>query len=130
MTRAVDLPWPGGEHAFRLGLNDLRTIQQKTDCGPEFLLHKLKIGQWYADELYEVLRVGLIGAGMNHVEARKLVQNAMERDPLIGFKVPAMEVLSNTLFGPADDPVGEDIPVEPTPEPEKTASGNSAPITD
>lgn len=124
------MPWPGGEHAFRLGLSDLETIQQKTDCGPEFLLHKLKIGQWYAGEVYEILRVGLIGGGMDHVSARKLVRNAMDREPLIGFKSPAMEVLAFTLFGPEDDPVGEATPVVPTPEPEQTANGSSARITD
>lgn len=123
---AMVLPWPGGEHAFRLGLRELRAIQQKTDCGPEHLLNKIKFGHWAADELHEILRNGLIGGGMAHVEALKLVDHAFDRSPGIAFKVPAMEVLASYLFGPKDDPVGEDIPVAPTPGIEKTVSGNSA----
>lgn len=127
---ALVVPWPGGEHAFRLGLRELRAIQQKTDCGPEHLLNKIKFGQWTVDELHEVLRQGLIGAGMPHVDALKLVDRAFDTSPGIAFKVPTMEVLSSFLFGPADDPVGEPHPVKPTPENEKTESGSSAPTTD
>lgn len=124
------MPWPGGEHAFRLGLRELRAIQNKTDCGPEHLLNKIKFGQWGVDELHEILRNGLIGAGTPHVEALKLVDRAFDTSPGIAFKVPAMEILSSYLFGPPDDLVGELDPVAPTPEDEKTASGSSAPITD
>ena len=52
----VVIPWPGGEHAFRLGLAELETIQQKTDCGPEYLLHRINAGQWHVCDLIEVLR--------------------------------------------------------------------------
>lgn len=128
--RAAVIRWPGGEHAFRLGLTELQVIQEKTDCGPEFLLHKLNSGQWFAVELIEVLRNGLIGGGMPHVEALKAVRDAFDLHDLIGFKVPVQEVLAVCLYGPADDPVGEPLPVMPTPENEKTDAGSSAPITD
>ncbi|MDN8756763.1 GTA-gp10 family protein, partial [Staphylococcus aureus] len=82
---------------------------------PEYLLHKLSTGQWFAVELIEVLRNGLIGGGMPHVEALKLVRNAFDLHDLISFKVPVQEVLMGCLYGPADDPVGEDQPVMPTP---------------
>ncbi|MEE2860840.1 MAG: gene transfer agent family protein [Pseudomonadota bacterium] len=125
----VVIRWPGGEHAFRLGLAELETIQQKTDCGPEFLLHKLNAAQWNASELVEVLRSGLIGGGMPHVDALKIVRKAFDLHPLISFKVPAQEVLASCLYGPPDDvqddASGEADPVEPTPENEKTASGLS-----
>ena len=56
----VVIPWPGGEHAFRLGLAELETIQQKTDCGPEYLLHRINAGQWHVCDLIEVLRDALL----------------------------------------------------------------------
>lgn len=128
--RAAIIRWPGGEHAFRLGLAELQVIQDKTECGPEWLLHKLNSGQWAAIELVEILRNGLIGGGMGHVEALKAVRNAVELHELISFKVPAQEVLASCLYGPADDPVGEPQPVTPTPEPEQTDAGSSAATTD
>ncbi|WP_339112778.1 gene transfer agent family protein [Thioclava sp. GXIMD2076] len=112
----VVIPWPGGEHAFRLGISELETIQQKTDCGPEHLLLALNAGTWNITQLVHVIRCGLIGGGMAHVEALKLTRNAFDLHPIISFKVPCQEILSVALFGPPDDPAGEDLPVEPTPD--------------
>lgn len=128
--QASVIHWPGGEHAFRLGLGELETVQQRTDCGPEFLLHKLNAGQWAAADMVEIIRNGLIGGGMPHAEALKLVRKTFDLHPLISFKVPCQEILALSLYGPPDDAVGEDMPVTPTPEDEKTASGSSAPTTE
>ena len=131
MTSPVTIQWPGGMHDFRLGIAELETLQQKTDCGPEWLLHRINTGQWKAVDLIEVLRNGLIGGGMAHVEALKSVRNAFDLHPLIGFKIPAQTVLAACLYGPPDDPVGEPSPVNPTPaENDQTGGGSSAPITD
>lgn len=130
MTQPVVIPWPGGEHPFRLGIAELEALQQKTDCGPEWLLHRINTGQWTAIDLIEVLRNGLIGGGMDHVAALKSVRNAFDLHPLIGFKVPAQTVLGACLYGPPDDTVGEPTPVNPTPaQNDQTGSGSSAPIT-
>lgn len=112
----VVIPWPGGEHAFRLGLAELEAVQQKTDCGPEFLMHRLNAAQWKSGDLVEVLRNGLIGAGMPHVEALKLVRNAFDLHPMISFKVPAQAVLAACLYGPPDDEPEKPDPETPTPE--------------
>lgn len=128
---AVVLQWPGGEHAFRLPLTQLEVLQQKTDCGPEFLLNKISLGQWAAVELFETIRAGLIGGGMSAADAQKLVGSAFERHALIGFKVPAQAILGHALYGPPDDPVGESLPpVQPTPAADsETANGSSAEST-
>ncbi|VDS07582.1 hypothetical protein PARHAE_00759 [Paracoccus haematequi] len=128
--KAISTVWPGGEHSFRLGLAELEAVQQKTDYGPEWLLHRINTGQWKTDDLFEVLRFGLIGGGMDAAQAKSLVHTAFERHPAIGFKVPAQAVLAAFLYGPPDDPVGEDLPVGPTPESEKTGDGSSAATTD
>lgn len=128
--QAVMMAWPGGEHAFRLALGDLEGLQQKTDCGPEYLLMKLRSGQWTAAELFETLRFGLIGGGMDQSAALKTVRDAFDRHPLIGFKVPAMTVLMASLYGPADDPAGEGSPAgDPTPSHVQMDDGSSAPST-
>lgn len=124
------LQWPGGEHAFRLGLSELETIQQKTDCGPEFLLHRINVGQWHIGDLMEILRNGLIGGGMPHVDALKVVRKAFDVHPHILFKVPAQAVLAACLFGPPDDRPGEDSPAgDPTQNGSSADGGSSASIT-
>ena len=117
----VMLFWPGGEHPFRLGIEELRALQQKTDCGPEFLLMRLRSGQWHVDDLSETLRLGLIGGGMDQNAALKIVRDAFDRYPPIDFKVPALSVLMAGVYGPAEDPAGEGSPAgDPTPNPSPT----------
>ncbi|MGA0615323.1 gene transfer agent family protein [Paracoccus sp. KR1-242] len=129
MARVV-IRWAGGEHAFRLGLAELEVIQQNTDCGPEHLLQRINAGLWTAAELMEILRNGLIGGGMDDVDAKNLVHRTFGQHPMIVFKVPAQEVLFLCLYGPPDDPVGEDTPAgDPTPSADPEANGSSAPIT-
>lgn len=126
----VVIPWPGGEHAFRLGLAELETIQQKTDCGPEYLLHRINAGQWHVGDLIEVLRNGLIGGGMPHVDALKAVRKAFDSHPVILFKVPAQTVLAAFLFGPPDDQPGEVSPAgDPTQTGLNAGAGSSASTT-
>lgn len=109
------LNWPGGEHSFRLGIAELEAVQQNTDCGPEHLLNRINAGQWYLSDLMQVLRLGLIGGGMPHVQALKVIRNAFEQNPGIEFKVPAQAVLAHCLYGPPEDQPGEPMPVQPTP---------------
>lgn len=125
----VVIEWPGGEHQFQLRLGELSQLQEKTDCGPEFLLRKLQAGQWLAVELREILRLGLIGGGMDHVSALKAVTRALDAAPLMTFKVPALTVLIAALYGPPDDEAGKTLPEVPTPAPEKTENGSSATST-
>ncbi|AXC50067.1 gene transfer agent family protein [Paracoccus suum] len=114
---ALTMTWPGGEHPFRLALAQLEGLQQKTDAGPEWLLFRLQSGQWLATEIFETLRFGLIGGGMGDSEAARLVGNALDRHPLISFKVPALQVLTAALYGPLDDMPGKQtLASEETPE--------------
>ena len=123
----VVVNWPGGEHAFRLAIGEMKVLQEKTDCGPEYLMMKLSAGRWTADELFEVIRNGLIGGGMPHVEALKLVRREFDAHPFIEFKAPCIEILASALYGPPieDETPGEADPVMPTPEDQKTESSVS-----
>ena len=122
--------WPGGEHPFRLALAQLEGLQQKTDCGPEWLAMKLRSGQWTATEAFEVLRWGLIGGGMADTAAKKAVVDAFDRHPVGSFKVPALTVIMAALYGPPDDPVGKpSLASGATPTGESAESGSSAPST-
>lgn len=123
--------WPGGEHPFRLALAQLEGLQQKTDCGPEWLAMKLRSGQWLATEAFEIIRWGLIGGGMTADAAKRVVSDAFDRHPVGSFKVPAITIIMAALYGPPDDPVGKpSLAGETTPTSESEGAGNSAPSTD
>lgn len=130
MQGLVELNWPGGEHAFRLRLGELQALQEKCDAGPEMVLQRIRLGVWQVNDLFETLRFGLIGGGMDRDAARKLVVDTFERTPLMEFKTPAIEVLAAALIGVPDDPAGELSPAgDPTPTNDATAGGSSAPST-
>ena len=128
----IEVIWPGGKHPMTLAaLAHLEGLQGAVDAGPEFLLNKIRLGQWNAGDLFEVIRWGLIGGGLDNLEAEKLMRRVFGQHPKADFKGPAIEVLAHALYGPSDDPVGETGPVmEPTPAEQKTESGSSAPSTD
>lgn len=127
---AIVLHWPGGQHAFRLALGQIEALQQATDCGPEFILSRINLSQWKVADLSETIRLGLIGGGMEPLQAQTITHNAFERFPLITFKSTAQAVIAAALYGPPDDVVGEPLPVEgPTPGDQKTDDGSSPATT-
>lgn len=88
---------------------------------------RLQTGNWRVNDLVEPLRLGLIGSGEKEAkEAGPLVTSLMEQHRLIDFRFAALALMGHALYGPEDDPLGEDEGVE-TPAPE---SGGSAPSTE
>lgn len=105
----VRLTWPGGEHAFRLRIGELRALQNARNAGPEEIFNRLRLGRWEVDDVIQVLRWGLAGAEeMDASKAATFVTPLIDLHPLAEFKVPALAVLGHALFGSdQDDPVGE-----------------------
>lgn len=123
--RAGPINWLGGEHEFALRLGELRALQGNCDAGPEEVFNRLHTGQWRVDDIVEPIRLGLIGSGeMTTAEAGPFVTGLMQRHPLIGFKMTAIEVLFRALMGPEDDVPEKPEGVE-TPAPESGAGAGS-----
>ncbi|MCV2877612.1 gene transfer agent family protein [Sedimentimonas flavescens] len=128
--KALEIEWPGGEHAFRLRLGEIEAVQESTGCGPEFLLNAFRIGAWKVAHAEEVLKFGLVGGGMPRDEAKRLIRATFDRGFGIAHYKPAcMMILEAALFGPEDDPVGK--PEAPVTEPSETRTdaGSSAAST-
>lgn len=113
MHNRVTINWVQGEHDFALNIGELRALQKNCDAGPELILTRLNAGSWLVDDIFEVLRLGLIGAGMANKDAGPLVRKAFDEAPIFNLKSPAYEVLAAALIGDEDDPVGEVEGVKP-----------------
>lgn len=120
----TDKTWRGGVHDFALRIGELRGLQEKLDSGPEEILNRIRMGNWRIEDLMYVLRFGLVGAGMDGEEAKKIVTMVFDEVPILEFKLDALHILSTALLGPAEDPVGEGEG-----EPDAPEDGNSAPST-
>jgi Phage tail tube protein, GTA-gp10 len=99
----IDLIWGDGEHPFRLGIGQLRELQEKTGCGPLELFRRLGQGHWRVDDVRETLRIGLIGGGMKPPDALRLVRRYVDERPLTESVLPAQAVLMVALYGEQED---------------------------
>jgi hypothetical protein len=101
------LKWIGGEHDFALDIGGLRALQNACDAGPEQIFRRILSGQWRIDDLYQTIRLGLIGGGMADRDAARVVDTAFRSHPVMLFRTTAHTVLLLSLLGDADDPLGE-----------------------
>lgn len=123
--QSTRLAWVGGEHDFALRIGELRALQDATDAGPEELFNRLRLGNWRADDLIQVIRWGLVGGGsMTASNAGPMVTALVDLHPILQFKLTALAVLKHALLGSEDDPVGEAGGVTAT-APENGASPKS-----
>lgn len=106
----ITLAWADGEHAFRLGLGQLRELQEKTDAGPAFLLDRLSRGTWRVDDIRETIRLGLIGGGKAPAEALALVTRYVDERPLMESIPVAQAIIMVAIMPVEDDPLGKPAP--------------------
>jgi hypothetical protein len=108
--------WEGGEHAFALDIGGLRALQTACDAGPQQILNRIVTGAWRVDDLYQTIRLGLIGGGMAAAEAARVTDTSFKSHPMMKFRAPAQAVLVAALIGDPDDPLGEATGAPPPPE--------------
>ncbi|MFN6950985.1 MAG: gene transfer agent family protein [Albidovulum sp.] len=103
----VTLVWFDGEDDFRLGIGEIRALQEKTGAGPETLRRRIVDGNWFIDDLRETIRLGLIGAGCKPSEAMEKVKRSFDARPFGESRVIAATIILAAVVGVPDDPVGK-----------------------
>lgn len=96
----IRLDWADGNYAFCLEYGEWLELKIKTKRGPQELFEVFVRGTWSADELREVIRVGLIGGGTEPVEALRLVRRYVEGRPLLENVSIALQTLQAGLVTP------------------------------
>jgi hypothetical protein len=99
----VTLTWGDGEYLFALKgaqIEELERISEKVGFGAIYQRVALGVYKW--SDLYNVIRLGLIGGGMGAVEAKKktdfYIQAPLEAGPDSPLSV-AKAVLGAVMFG-------------------------------
>jgi hypothetical protein len=103
----VKFPWGDGEHAFRLGIGEIRQLQEVCDAGPPVIAQRLRNGLWRVDDIRETLRLGLIGAGLTQDRALGKIMRFVDNRPLQENALSAWIVLNAAIIGAEDEPVGK-----------------------
>ena len=109
MRGAETKVWPGGEHPFRLGIGELRALEQRCDAGCAVVLMRLLGTSWKIDDVLSPLRLGLIGGGMAAPEAQRTLDSALEVASLYALAVYAADVLRCFIMWDGDDQPGEEV---------------------
>jgi hypothetical protein len=107
MRSSETINWPGGEHEFRLGIGELRAIEQRSNAGCAVVMMRLIGQQWHIDDVVAPIRLGLIGAGMPERDAQKAVEAALDVASPYALAITAAEVLRRFIMWETDDQPGE-----------------------
>lgn len=109
MAAPVHMVWPGGEHAFRLNLGELRALQDSCGVSPFEVAARLFEKRPNINDVIEPLRLGLIGGGMDAKEAARLVKSIEDLEGIGALVVSASFVMYSALYREAsrDEKAGE-----------------------
>lgn len=127
-----------GEYLFRLGIGQLRKLQEQTDFGPWELFKRLSQGRWRVDDVRETIRQGLVGGGklvtssgtIDDVRINRLIRNYVDERPWLPNVAIAASILNAAVIGPEDDLIPKSEEAETRPPSSQTASSPSLPTTD
>ncbi len=101
----IEADFADGHYEFRLAWGELEKLQDSLDCGPLVVLDRLQMRQWKIRDVREVIRLGLIGGGLDAGKALKLVRAYVEDDGSVMLNaVLAFRILAASLVGAPDEP--------------------------
>lgn len=102
----VVLAFGDGEHAFKLMVQGILEIEEKCDAPFASIFARVSAGAYKFADVYETLRLGLIGGGKSPVEAKKIVDRYTV--PLAESSAIARVVLAAVMFGFEAAPLGKE----------------------
>lgn len=125
---ACEFVWGGDERTFRLGIGELLALQDKLNSGPAEIATRLRDGTWRLQDVQEIFRLGLIGAGEDAKKAKALVEENIAPGRIRYSVLPALAIIVSALMGDENDPVGK--AQEADPEMPETAASAPQPSTE
>lgn len=103
----LELDWADGRYGFRLAWGELIKLQEACDTGPFVIYGRLQDGSWRVEDISHVIRLGLIGGGLEPGKALTLVRSYVESRPPLENRTLAIGVLSAALMGAPDEKPGK-----------------------
>lgn len=104
---SVTLPFADSDYQFRLAWGELITLQEERDAGAYVVLDRLLNFRWHVQDISSVIRLGLIGGGMDSIRALKMVRTYVEARPPMEHLVYAQRVLGAAIAGVSEEDVGK-----------------------
>lgn len=102
-SASITLAWADGDYHFRLAWGEIIQVQEATDAGPFVVLGRLQDGTWRVEDISSVIRLGLIGGGLEPPKALKLTRTYVESRPPVENLLIAIAILQAGLMGAPDE---------------------------
>jgi hypothetical protein len=93
-----------GEYDLCLRIGELITLQETLNLGPQALCNRFANQEWMVGDITETIRLALIGGGLPHQDAFKLVKNYVKEGHLFLYVHVAHNCLLASLMGVDDEP--------------------------
>lgn len=110
---SIEITWGGELRRFRIAIGEFRELQESINSrrvamglppdGPSGLLNALRTKNAWPDDVRDILRLGLIGAGVSRQNATKTMLRIFDNTPLLQHTSAAFLVLLAALVGVPDD---------------------------
>lgn len=98
-TALINLFHGDDMYDFRIRYDELNELYDKLQLGPMRTLINFESGDWTPQSVYEIIRLGLIGAGKTPAEAYAHSQRYVVNRPIAESAPVAAAVLSAALMG-------------------------------
>jgi hypothetical protein len=111
-TGRVTAFFAGEDREFLLAWGEIMQLQESRDAGPGWIQVRLMTNQWLVQDVVEVIRLGLVGAGEEPSSARRLVKLHVEQKPHDiggpdGLLILALKIITAGIQGAPDEPPGK-----------------------
>jgi hypothetical protein len=111
-TGKVRAFFAGEEREFLLAWGEIMQLQESRDAGPGWIQVKLMSNQWLVQDVVEVIRLGMIGAGEEPTKASRLVRLHVEQRPHDiggpdGLLILALKIVTAAIQGAPDEAPGK-----------------------
>jgi hypothetical protein len=100
--------WAGGEHEFCFAIGELRALEQRRNVGIGTLQKRMMVGDFYVDDVIDILRIGLQGAGMERGEAMRTIETAYGTANYLDLAVFSMLLLTTFISWKTGEEEGDD----------------------
>ena len=102
----IEHEFADGDYSFRLAWGELVELQEKCDAGPYVVLQRLLGVEWRMEDIVEVVRIGLIGGGLEPAKALTLTKRYVKSRPPTETLPLARAILMAGILGAPDEKVG------------------------
>jgi Phage tail tube protein, GTA-gp10 len=116
-----------GYYDLALPLGCLENLEEIRGVGCFDLVRRVAASQWYARDIFETIRLGLIGGGMSPTKALDITTRNVTSGYLAEYAGLATEVLGLAIQRREHDPVGEQSGEETTETPQTMTEESSSP---